>query len=70
MNRDDYLSFLEDLKQNVIDGLLNNPINKVVIGLSGGLDSALVTYFAVKAYGNKNVSTIFMPSEKGVPAPP
>lgn len=63
MNRDDYLSFLEDLKQNVIDGLLNNPINKVVIGLSGGLDSALVTYFAVKAYGNKNVSTIFMPSE-------
>jgi len=35
---------------------------KVLIGLSGGIDSAIVTYFAVKALGKKNVNVIMMPS--------
>lgn len=34
-----------------------------VIGLSGGLDSALVTYFAVKALGPENVQVILLPSQ-------
>jgi len=36
---------------------------KAVVGLSGGLDSALVTYIAVKALGSKNVHVIMMPSK-------
>lgn len=35
---------------------------KVVIGLSGGIDSAIVTYFAVKALGKENVNVIMLPS--------
>lgn len=36
---------------------------KVVIGLSGGIDSALTAAVAVDALGAENVSTVFMPSE-------
>jgi NAD+ synthase (glutamine-hydrolysing) len=36
--------------------------SKVVIGSSGGIDSALTACIAVDALGKKNVSTIFMPS--------
>ena len=34
-----------------------------VVGLSGGLDSALVTYFAVKALGADNVRVVLLPSQ-------
>ena len=34
-----------------------------VIGLSGGLDSALVTYFAVKALGPEHVRVVLLPSQ-------
>ena len=34
---------------------------KVVLGLSGGIDSALVAYLAVKAFGKENVLGIMMP---------
>ena len=36
---------------------------KVVVGLSGGIDSALTTYIATMALGKENVSTVFMPSQ-------
>ncbi|WP_236889809.1 NAD+ synthase [Desulfoluna limicola] len=36
---------------------------KVVIGLSGGIDSALTAAVAADALGAENVSTVFMPSE-------
>jgi NAD+ synthase (glutamine-hydrolysing) len=36
--------------------------SKVVIGSSGGIDSALTACIAVDALGKENVSTIFMPS--------
>ncbi|MCG8473397.1 MAG: NAD+ synthase [Desulfobacterales bacterium] len=36
---------------------------KVVLGLSGGIDSALTAAVAVEALGAENVSTIFMPSD-------
>ncbi len=34
-----------------------------IIGLSGGLDSALVTYFAAKAIGSENVRVVLLPSQ-------
>lgn len=37
-------------------------LSKVVIGSSGGIDSALVAYLAVKALGKENVKTFSMPS--------
>lgn len=36
---------------------------KVLLGLSGGIDSALVAYIAVKALGPENVKVIMMPSQ-------
>ena len=36
---------------------------KVLIGLSGGMDSALVTYLAVQALGKENVNVVLMPSK-------
>jgi NAD+ synthetase len=35
---------------------------KAIIGLSGGIDSALTTAIAVKALGKRNVRTVYMPS--------
>jgi NAD+ synthase (glutamine-hydrolysing) len=34
-----------------------------IIGLSGGLDSALVTYFAAQAIGAENVRVVLLPSQ-------
>jgi NAD+ synthetase len=36
---------------------------RAVIGLSGGIDSALVTYIAVQALGKENVHVVLMPSK-------
>lgn len=36
---------------------------KAVVGLSGGIDSAIVTYLAVKALGSENVHVLLMPSK-------
>ncbi len=36
---------------------------KLLVGLSGGIDSALVTYIAVKAMGRENVHAVLMPSK-------
>ncbi len=36
--------------------------SKVVLGLSGGIDSALTAFIAAKALGSENVLSVFMPS--------
>ncbi len=36
---------------------------KAIIGLSGGIDSALTTYIAAKALGHENVRVVLMPSQ-------
>ncbi|MCF8355641.1 MAG: NAD+ synthase [Melioribacteraceae bacterium] len=36
---------------------------KVLVGLSGGIDSALVTYISVRALGPENVHVVLMPSK-------
>ncbi len=37
--------------------------SKALVGLSGGIDSALVTYIAVQAFGKENVHVVMMPSQ-------
>jgi NAD+ synthase (glutamine-hydrolysing) len=44
------------------DYICKNGFNKICIGLSGGIDSALVASIAVDAVGKENVAGIFMPS--------
>ncbi len=45
------------------DYVKKNGFKKVVLGLSGGVDSALVAAIAVDALGRENVNLIFMPSK-------
>jgi NAD+ synthase (glutamine-hydrolysing) len=47
----------------IMDYVRKNGFKKVVIGLSGGIDSALTAVLAAKALGPKNVVGVFMPSE-------
>ena len=45
------------------DYVRKNGFKGVVVGLSGGIDSAIVAAIAVDAIGKKNVSGVFMPSQ-------
>lgn len=47
----------------VRDYVWKNGFEKVVVGLSGGIDSALTIIIAVDALGKENVTAVFMPSQ-------
>ncbi|MDD5247225.1 MAG: NAD+ synthase, partial [Candidatus Omnitrophica bacterium] len=61
------LSVLAEVYQALVLGLSDyvrkNGFQKVVIGLSGGIDSSLVAALACDALGQDNVVGVFMPSE-------
>lgn len=50
------------------DYVIKNGFSKVVIGLSGGIDSSLVAAIAVDALGTSNVVGVAMPSRYSSPA--
>lgn len=61
-------NFLLDLKytEEILVNFLREEVykvgfNKVILGLSGGIDSALVAFLAVKAFGKENVNVVMMP---------
>lgn len=58
---------MDEINARIIDGIKtffrNAYYNRAVIGLSGGADSALVAYYAVKALGYENVILVKMPSK-------
>ena len=60
-------SFEEEVLSALIFGLRDygnkTGFKKALIGLSGGMDSALVTYIAVRAFGKENVHAVMMPSQ-------
>ena len=45
------------------DYIRKNGFKKVVIALSGGIDSAITSVIAAMAVGKENVTTVFMPSD-------
>src|SRR4030067_1696611 len=49
------------------DYVKKNRFKEVVIGLSGGVDSAIVAAIAVDALGRDNVTGVFMPSQYTMP---
>lgn len=60
-------SDVEDIYNALVLGIkdyaLKTGFKKVVLGLSGGIDSALVTVLASKAMGPENVMCVMMPSK-------
>ncbi|MFA8342720.1 MAG: NAD+ synthase [Rhodothermaceae bacterium] len=60
-------SYEEEVHDALIYGLKDyankTGFKKALIGLSGGIDSAIVTYFAVEAFGAENVDVVMMPSK-------
>ncbi len=50
------------LELGLTDYVAKNGFAKVVLGLSGGIDSALVATIASDALGKENVTAVFMPS--------
>jgi len=61
-----HLSVEDEVYHALILGLRDyvekNSFSKVVVGISGGIDSALVTTIAVDALGKEKVKGVFMPS--------
>lgn len=53
----------ESLKIGLKDYVQKNGFKQVLIGLSGGIDSALTTAIAVDALGHENVRCVMLPSE-------
>ncbi|MBI5885769.1 MAG: NAD+ synthase [Deltaproteobacteria bacterium] len=53
---------LKALRLGVVDYVTKNGFERVCIGLSGGIDSALVAAIAADAIGSANVTGVFMPS--------
>ena len=60
-------SFEEEVLKALIFGVkeyaIKTGFKKALLGLSGGIDSALVAYIAVKALGKENVHVVLMPSK-------
>lgn len=57
----------EKLFSQLVSGLQNycreNNFSKVILGVSGGIDSAMTAVLAVKALGKNNVRALFLPSK-------
>jgi NAD+ synthase (glutamine-hydrolysing) len=51
------------LVMGIRDFFAKNDFKQAIIGLSGGIDSAVTTVLAAEALGHENVKCVFMPSE-------
>ena len=66
------LSINTDLAQKILTGFIKSEVTRVgfsraVIGLSGGIDSALACYLAAEALGPENVLAVRMPYKTSSP---
>jgi NAD+ synthase (glutamine-hydrolysing) len=60
---DDVELIYNALKMGLVDYFQKSGFNKAILGLSGGIDSALVTVLAVDALGKDNVLPVLLPSK-------
>ncbi len=60
--KDDISEIYQALVFGLKEYVYQSRFSKVLVGLSGGIDSALVATIASDAFGSKNVKAIFMPS--------
>ncbi|RLB28260.1 MAG: NAD+ synthase, partial [Deltaproteobacteria bacterium] len=63
VSKTDTESILNALIMGTRDYVRKCGFSRAVVGLSGGIDSALTACIAVQALGNENVAAIFMPSQ-------
>ena len=65
MNKEKFLIYnlLNGLILAMKDYIEKNSINKLFLGLSGGIDSAVVLFIASKAISREKITAIMMPSE-------
>ncbi|NVM22918.1 MAG: NAD+ synthase [Desulfobacterales bacterium] len=63
ISRSDTESLLKALIAGTRDYARKCGFNKALVGISGGMDSALTACIAVRAMGKKNVVGVFMPSQ-------
>ena len=63
-NSENYLTYnlLNGLMLAMKDYVEKNNIKKLILGLSGGIDSAVVLYIASKVIKKQNITAIMMPS--------
>lgn len=66
------LTINTDLARKILTGFIKSEVtrvgfSRVVIGLSGGIDSALACYLAVEALGAENVLAVRMPYKSSSP---
>ena len=59
---DSYEDLAEDIVRWIKDYYWDNDLGGLVVGVSGGIDSALCTIIAADAVGPKNVRPVFMPT--------
>jgi NAD+ synthase len=58
---------IERLRGFIADGVRKVGFERVIVGLSGGVDSSLVTALAVSSLGAENVVAVFMPYRSSDP---
>ncbi len=58
---------IERLRGFIADGVRKVGFERAIVGLSGGVDSALVTALAVSSLGTDNIVAIFMPYRSSDP---
>ena len=55
MRKLDYEKIISEIKTWIKEYVISAKVNGIVIGISGGIDSAVTTSLCVKALGKKNV---------------
>ncbi len=63
LNLNIYDEIFDAMVLGLRDYVLGNGFTKVILGLSGGIDSALVAVIAQKAIGKENVTSYMLPSK-------